>query len=82
MSAADHLLAARQATLGLEHDRAAECLRDARHTLGWTQREMADRFGVSQATWQRLESGQQTPTYEQLERIRRLACQLQEDDDE
>jgi len=50
-------------------------LRDARRLAGLTQRQLADRAGVAQATVGRIESGQITPRVDTLENLLRAAGQ-------
>ncbi|MDP9250210.1 MAG: helix-turn-helix domain-containing protein [Chloroflexota bacterium] len=54
---------------------AAPMLRDARRLAGLTQRQLADRAGVAQATVGRIESGQITPRVDTLENLLRAAGQ-------
>lgn len=48
---------------------ACSLLREARQRAGITQRELADRVGVSQAAVSRLERGDRSLTVEALERL-------------
>ncbi len=50
---------------------AAAALRSARRTAGLTQRQLAGRAGVPQATVGRIESGQITPRVDTLDRLLR-----------
>src|SRR5918911_4222159 len=50
-----------------------ELVREARKRAGLTQRELAERAGVSQPAIARLESGRTSPSLEQVERLMRLA---------
>jgi transcriptional regulator with XRE-family HTH domain len=50
-------------------------LRDARRLAGLTQRQLAGRAGVAQATVGRIESGQITPRVDTLENLLRVAGQ-------
>ncbi len=47
-------------------------IRAARETKGWSQRELATRFGVSSATATRWESGQQAIDFPDLERLAKV----------
>ena len=47
-------------------------IRRAREELGWTQGELARRFGVSSATATRWEKGQQAIAFPDLERLAKL----------
>lgn len=53
--------------------RAAQMLRDARRTAGLTQRELAQRARMPQATVGRIESGQVSPRVDTLETLLRAA---------
>src|SRR5205823_3012524 len=60
-------------------ERLAESLRKLRNEMGLSQRGMAGKLGVSQATLARLESGVQNIKLEVLERIcRSLRCDVGE----
>jgi transcriptional regulator with XRE-family HTH domain len=50
-------------------------LRDARRLAGLTQRQLADRAGVAQATVGRIESGQINPRVDTLENLLQAAGQ-------
>jgi len=54
---------------------AAHLLRSARRTVGLTQRQLAERAGVPQATVGRIEAGTITPRTDTLERLLRVAGQ-------
>jgi len=47
-------------------------IRQAREEKGWSQRELANRFGVSSATATRWEGGSQAIDYPGLERLAKL----------
>ena len=53
------------------HMKAAPMLRYARRLAGLTQRQLAERAGVPQATVGRIEAGQITPRVDTLERLLR-----------
>jgi transcriptional regulator with XRE-family HTH domain len=52
---------------------AASSLRTARHQVGWSQRELAQRTGIAQPTIARIESGAADPRLETLSELLR-AC--------
>jgi transcriptional regulator with XRE-family HTH domain len=49
-----------------------ELVREARRRAGLTQRELADRAGTTQSAIARLESGRNSPSFEQVERLLKL----------
>jgi transcriptional regulator with XRE-family HTH domain len=51
-------------------------IQEARRRAGFSQRELADRAGTSQAAIARIERGRQVPSLETLDRILR-ACDLE-----
>ncbi len=55
--------------------KAASMLRYARRLAGLTQRQLAERAGVPQATVGRIEAGQITPRVDTLEKLLRAAGQ-------
>ena len=54
---------------------AAEMLRDARRGAGLTQRQLAERAGVPQATVGRIEAGAVSPRVDTLDHLLRAAHQ-------
>ena len=52
---------------------ASRILRDARRLGGYTQRELAERAGVPQATVGRIEAGSVSPRVDTLEKLLRAA---------
>lgn len=54
---------------------AAHLLRSARRTVGLTQRQLAERAGVPQATVGRIEAGLIRPRMDTMERLLRAAGQ-------
>lgn len=40
-----------------------------RHSLGYSQRELAGRLGIDDVTWRRWEAGQRQPSDEYLRRV-------------
>lgn len=59
----------------LDEMKAAEMLRDARRAAGLTQRQLAERAGVPQATVGRIETGAVSPRVDTLDRLLRAANQ-------
>ena len=49
-----------------------ELVREARRRAGLTQRELAERAGTTQSAIARLESGRNSPSFEQVERLLKL----------
>lgn len=49
-----------------------ELVREARRRAGLTQRELAERAGTTQSAIARLESGRNSPSFEQVERLVKL----------
>ena len=49
-----------------------ELVREARRRAGLTQRELAERAGTTQSAIARLESGRNSPSFEQVDRLLKL----------
>ena len=49
-----------------------ELVREGRRRAGLTQRELAERAGTTQSAIARLESGRNSPSFEQVERLLKL----------
>jgi transcriptional regulator with XRE-family HTH domain len=49
-----------------------ELVREARRRAGLTQKELAERAGTTQSAIARLESGRNSPSFEQVERLLKL----------
>jgi transcriptional regulator with XRE-family HTH domain len=58
-----------EATLTEARRRLAERMRSTRRQFGWSQQEAADRAGVTQSMWSRVEAGERDPQLSSLLRI-------------
>jgi ribosome-binding protein aMBF1 (putative translation factor) len=60
---------AQEATLHEARRRLAERMRSTRRQFGWSQQEAADRAGVTQSMWSRIEARERDPQLSSLLRI-------------